>query len=295
MFLCLSGLSAHLISSNRAWKKGQAEITQEKLHKKQSVEAEKLQVFIDRWRGRKVSQVHDREKKLDRLKANIVKTNNKKSELSLRFPVSKEPVKQVLVVDDVSKSFNDNHVLKNVSLQITRGERVAILGSNGAGKTTFLKIIAGLIRPDSGLIEIGQNVDLGYYAQEQEILDLEKNPLEELMSATARPQSQVRSILAHFLFPGDRVYTKIKSLSLGEKSRLALAKLVVESHNFLLLDEPTNHLDVTSREQVKLALKKYTGTILIISHDQEFLDGIGVEKVLRLPENKFGFLDQVKG
>ncbi|MEI7690615.1 MAG: ABC-F family ATP-binding cassette domain-containing protein [bacterium] len=275
-------------------KKGQEEIAQEKLHKKQSVEAEKLQAFIDRWRGRKVSQVHDREKKLDRLKANMAKTNNKKSELSLSFPVSKEPVKQVLVVDNVSKSFNDNHVLKNVSLQITRGERVAILGSNGAGKTTFLKIIAGLVRPDSGLIEIGQNVDLGYYAQEQEILDLEKNPLEELMLATARPQSQVRSILAHFLFPGDRVYTKIKSLSLGEKSRLALAKLVVEGHNFLLLDEPTNHLDVTSREQVKLALKKYTGTILIISHDQEFLDGIGVEKVLLLPENKFGFLDQIK-
>ena len=274
-------------------KKTQTEISREKLHKNQSAEAKKLQVFIDRWRSRKVSQVHDREKKLVRLKKNMVRINKKETELSLHFPVNKEPARQILIVDEISKSFGSNQVIKKVSLQIARGERIAILGPNGVGKTTLLKIIAGLIQPDSGKIEIGQNVDIGYYAQEQEILNQENTLLDELMQTADRSQSQVRSILAHFLFPKDRVHIQIKLLSQGEKSRLALAKIVIEGHNLLLLDEPTNHLDVASRAQVKEALKKYTGAILIISHDQEFLDGISVEKVLLLPENKFGYLDQI--
>ena len=274
-------------------KKEALDLSQEHLAKKQSIEAEKLQAFIERWRGRKVSQVHDREKKLARLKNEMVEIKDKKAELSLNFPVKKEPIKQILTVEAISKSFKDNQVLNQVSFQITRGERIAILGPNGVGKTTLLKIIAGIIPPDAGELTIGQNVDLGYYAQEQEILNQENNILIEMMSATERPQSQVRSILAHFLFPGERVYTQIKKLSLGEKSRLALAKVVVEGHNFLLLDEPTNHLDVSAREQVKQALQRYSGTILIISHDKEFLEGIRVNKALLLPENKFGYLDQI--
>ncbi len=274
-------------------KKAALESAQEKIQKKQAIEAEKLQAFIDRWRGRKVSQVHDREKKLARLKEELVQTKDKEAELSVHFPIKTEPIKQVLKVEAISKAFKNNQVLRNVSFQIARGERVAILGPNGAGKTTLLKILAGIMPPDSGEFNLGQKVDLGYYAQEQEILNQEHNILEELLAATERPQSQVRSILAHFLFPGERVYTQIKSLSLGEKSRLALAKVVVEGHNFLLLDEPTNHLDVSARQQVKEALQKYPGTILIISHDQEFLDGIGVDKVLLLPENKFGYLEQI--
>lgn len=277
-------------------KKSELDQAQTRLHAKQQKEAERLEIFIKRWRGstrKKVAQVRDREKKIERLKKKMVEAPISQASILLDFPVKIDPISHVLDVQEVNKSFEGRKVLDNISFSLYRGERMAIVGPNGAGKTTLLKMVAGILKPDKGSIILGDRVDIGYYAQEHEFLDPDKNLLEELMAISDLSQTHLRSILAHFLFPGNKVFTKISSLSLGERSRLALAKLVVVGHNLLVLDEPTNHLDFVAREKVKEALSKYSGTILIVTHDREFIRGIGAEKVLLLPENRFGYLEQI--
>ncbi len=274
-------------------KKLNLDAAQKKLRRKQEEEAERLSEFIEKWRGKRPKLVKDREKKLERLREIMVEAPKVQRQISVTFPVSVQPVKKVLDVSNVHKTFGNNEVLHGVDIDFYRGERVAIMGPNGAGKSTLLKIIAGRLEPDSGKVILGDRVDIGYYAQEHESLDTTRTVLEEMMSVKSLNQSKARAILAHFLFQGNRVETLVGSLSLGERSRLVLAKLVASGHNMLLLDEPTNHLDVFAREQVKMALKKYEGTVLIVSHDSEFLEGIGVEKVLLLPEHKFGLMGRI--
>ena len=274
-------------------KKEQIEIVAIKRRKEQEGEAEKLVAFIDRWRSQKPKQAHDRERKLAKLKESMIDAPTEQEHISINFPIAVQPVQKVLVVENIAKFYGNNRVLSNVNMELPRGERVAIIGPNGAGKSTFLKIVAGKLASDTGTVTLGERVDLGYYAQEHESLNTSNTVLQEMLAVENLSQSRARSILAHFLFRGDRVSTKIGSLSLGERSRLALAILVASGHNLLLLDEPTNHLDVFAREQVKQALANYDGTIIIISHDREFLEGIGVEKILLLPENKFGFVGQI--
>lgn len=274
-------------------KKSQIEATAIKRRKEQEAEEEKLVAFIERWRSQKPKLVHDREKKLANLRENMVEVPTSQDKIAITFPIAVQPVQKVLTITEVGKSYGNKRVLHNVNIDLPRGERVAITGPNGAGKSTLLKVIAGKLPLDSGKVTFGERVDLGYYAQEHESLDLSKTVLAEMLAIKGLNQARARSILAHFLFRGDRVETKVGSLSLGERSRLALAILVASGHNLLLLDEPTNHLDVFAREQVKQALANYDGTILIISHDRDFLEGIGVEKVLLLPENIFGFVGQV--
>jgi ATPase subunit of ABC transporter with duplicated ATPase domains len=274
-------------------KKLNLDIAQEKLRREQEGEAERLSEFIEKWRGKKPKLAKDREKKLERLRDSMVDAPVKQAQISITFPVSVQPVKRVLEVRNIHKAFGGNKVLHGVDIDFFRGERVAIMGPNGAGKSTLLKVIAGKLDPDVGKVTFGDRVDVGYYAQEHESLDTARTVLEEMMSVRGLNQSRARSILSHFLFQGDRVATRVGSLSLGERSRLALAKLVASGHNLLLLDEPTNHLDVFAREQVKMALREYEGTVLIISHDSDFLEGIGVEQVLLLPEHKFGLLGQI--
>lgn len=274
-------------------KKDRLDATQTKLREQQDKEAEELKTFIARWRGRKPKQVADREKKLERLEGRLVDSPTAQAQISIAFPVSVQPVQKVLETEDIWKSFGDKNVLHDVNVTFYRGERVAIMGPNGAGKSTLLKIIAGRLLPDSGRVSFGDRVDPGYYAQEHESLNASRTVLQEMMSAPGISQSRARSVLAHFLFQGDRTSTNIDALSLGEKSRLALAKLVASGHNLLLLDEPTNHLDVFARDQVMKALAAYEGTVLIVTHDRAFLEGIGAEKVLLLPEHKFGFVGQL--
>jgi ATP-binding cassette subfamily F protein 3 len=275
-------------------KKNRLDIAQTKLRHNQEEEIERIAGFIERWRGKKPKLVKDREKKLEKLRENIVEEAPIiQTKISITFPVSVQPVKKVLEIKNIHKSFNNKKVLSGINIDLYRGERIAIMGPNGAGKSTLLKIIANNLKPDSGKIIYGDRVDAGYYAQEHELLDKSKTVLDEMMSRNTLNQSRARSILSHFLFRGDRINTKVGDLSLGERSRLVLAKLVASGHNLLLLDEPTNHLDIFAREQIKSALKDYEGTILIISHDRNFLEEIGVEKVLLLPEHKFGLMGQI--
>ena len=179
----------------------------------------------------------------------------------------------VLTIRDLKKSFGSHTLFSNVDVDIQRGERVAVIGNNGTGKTTLLKIINGLFDPDQGAITLGSKVHIGYYDQEQQVLDMDKTLFEEVQDAYPNlTNTQVRNILAAFLFTGDDVFKRIKDLSGGERGRVSLAKLMLSEANFLILDEPTNHLDITSKEILENALNRYTGTVLYVSHDRYFIN-----------------------
>ena len=173
----------------------------------------------------------------------------------------------------------------DVDLAIDRGSRVVILGFNGAGKTTLLKILAGLESPDTGEVKAGHGLKLGYYAQEHETLDLDRTVLENMRSnAPDLDDTQVRTVLGSFLFSGDDVSKPAKVLSGGEKTRLALATLVVSSANVLLLDEPTNNLDPASREEILSAIRRYEGAIILVTHDEGAVQALDPDRVLLLPD-----------
>ncbi len=179
----------------------------------------------------------------------------------------------VLTVTELAKSFDSQTLFTHVNFEVKRGERVAVIGNNGTGKTTLLKIINGLLPADSGEIRIGSKVHIGYYDQEHQVLHMEKTLFDEIQDTYPdMNNTQIRNTLASFLFTGDDVFKLIRDLSGGERGRVSLAKLMLSDANFLLLDEPTNHLDITSKEILESALNRYTGTVLYVSHDRYFIN-----------------------
>ncbi|MDO4268332.1 MAG: ATP-binding cassette domain-containing protein, partial [Eubacteriales bacterium] len=179
----------------------------------------------------------------------------------------------VLTIRGLAKSFGSQTLFSQVDIDIKRGERVAVIGNNGTGKTTLLKLINAMLPADCGTITLGSNVHIGYYDQEHHVLHMEKTVFEEVQDAYPNlTNTQVRNILAAFLFTGDDVFKRISDLSGGERGRVSLAKLMLSEANFLILDEPTNHLDITSKEILEDALKNYTGTVLYVSHDRYFIN-----------------------
>jgi ATP-binding cassette subfamily F protein 3 len=176
-------------------------------------------------------------------------------------------------VENLAKSFGSLHLFSNLNLDIKRGEHVSIIGDNGTGKTTLLKILNGLETADCGTFKLGTNVEIGYYDQEQQLLNPEKTLFEEISDTYPdMSNTKIRNTLAAFLFTGDDVFKQIKDLSGGEKGRLSLAKLMLSNANFIILDEPTNHLDIASKEILEDALNSYTGTVLYVSHDRYFIN-----------------------
>lgn len=192
----------------------------------------------------------------------------------------------VLYVDDFSKSFGEKHLFEHISFDIHRGERAAIIGKNGTGKTTLLKILCELEAADSGIAKLGTNVEIGYYDQEHNVLHDDKTIFDEIHDDYPDlNNTRIRNVLAAFLFTGDDVYKKISLLSGGEKGRVSLAKLMLSKANFLLLDEPTNHLDIESKEILEEALNQYTGTVLYVSHDRYFINKTAT-RIMELTEHK---------
>ena len=242
---------------------------------------EKTEDFIERFRYKatKSNQVQSRIKQLDKLDRIEVEEEDK-AKLYLKFPPAPRSGNVALKSIDVKMSFGDKCIFDKANITIERGEKIALLGKNGEGKTTFMRLITGELTPVSGRIELGHNVSLGYYAQNQEdLLNKEDTVFDTLDNvATGDVRTKLRDILGSFLFRGEDIDKKVAVLSGGEKSRLAMAKLMLKPYNLLALDEPTNHMDIRSKDILKQALLKYDGTLVIVSHDRDFLDGL-VDKI----------------
>lgn len=223
----------------------------------------------------KTKMAQSMQKQLDKVERIEVPTEITKA-MTIRFAEVPRSGRDVVRTVDVSKSFDNKPVFKNINITIERGDRVAFVGQNGQGKTTMAKIISGLLPATSGKVEEGSNMHLSYYAQNQsELLDLKSTVMQVMEDkAPEEMRSRVRNILGSFLFSGDDAEKKVSVLSGGERARLAMASLIMRPCNFLILDEPTNHLDIYSKEILKNALKEYTGTLLVISHDREFLSDL---------------------
>lgn len=245
--------------------------------KNQDAEIKQMEDNINKFRASatKASFAQSLIKKLEKIER-IEIDNEDISKFNIRFEPSITPGKVIFEAENLGKSYGDKQVFDNVNFFVERGDRIALLGQNGQGKTTLAKILSGNIKDFSGTWNLGHNVNLGYFAQNQEeVLDPNKTVLQEAEdTATEETRPRVRDLLGSFLFSGEDVEKKTKVLSGGERNRLALCKLLLRPFNTLIMDEPTNHLDIQSKEIIKLALQKYEGTLIVISHDREFLQGL---------------------
>lgn len=236
-------------------------------------------------REKSIKRAESRQKQLDKIeRVEAPQTYVENMKLSLN--ISKESGKDVLAVHNLSKSFDGKKLFSNIGFEIKRGERVAIIGDNGTGKTTLLKIINGLLSPDTGEVIYGSNVSIAYYDQEHQVLHMGKTLFDEISDAYPEmTNTQIRNILAAFLFTGEDVYKKIGDLSGGERGRVSLVKLMLSKANFLLLDEPTNHLDMLSKDVLERALNSFPGTVCYVSHDRYFINKTAT-RILDLTGNK---------
>ncbi len=223
-------------------------------------------------REKSIRRAESREKMLDKIER-IEKPTEENTDIKIVLEPNVVSGNDVLTVEHLSKSYPSRHLFSDLSFEIKRGERVALIGNNGTGKTTILKIINQLIEADAGSVTLGSNVSIGYYDQEHQVLSHEKTIFEEISDDYPNlTQTQIRNVLAAFLFTEDDVFKRIADLSGGERGRVSLAKLMLSDANFLILDEPTNHLDITSKEILESALNQYTGTVFFVSHDRYFIN-----------------------
>jgi ATP-binding cassette subfamily F protein 3 len=260
------------------------QLAAQKNQEKQIQQTEKL---IERFRAKasKASMAQSLIKKLDKIDRIEIDPEESRK-IKFEFSISHQPGKIILEAKDISKSFGDKHVLDSVNIDIERGEKIAFVGQNGQGKSTLAKILVGELE-SKGKVRLGHNVQIGYFAQNQSTyLDGKKTVLESAQdSATPENRIKVRDLLGAFLFPGDAVDKKVHVLSGGERNRLALCKLLLQPFNVLVMDEPTNHLDIASKNVLKEALKKFKGTLILVSHDRDFVQGL-CEKVISFKQRE---------
>ncbi len=256
--------------------------------KNQDAEIKQMEDNINKFRASatKASFAQSLIKKLDKIER-IEVDNEDVSKFNIRFVQSQVPGKVIFEAENLGKSYGEKQIFDDVDFIVQRGDRIALLGQNGQGKTTLAKILAGDIKDYSGNWNLGHNVNIGYFAQNQEeVLTPNKTVQEEAEdAATEETRPRVRDLLGSFLFQGEAVNKKTKVLSGGERNRLALCKLLLRPFNTLIMDEPTNHLDIQSKEIIKLALQKFEGTLIVISHDREFLQGL-CDKIYEFRDGK---------
>lgn len=257
-----------------------AYLKQQQEIKHQEEVIEKLRSFN---REKSIKRAESREKALNKMDV-LDKPTQARSDIHITLTPRCTSGNDVLHIEDLSKSFGEHLLFKHLSMDLKRGEHVAIIGDNGTGKTTILKIINGLLPADTGTLTLGTNVHIGYYDQEHHVLHPEKTLFDEISdSYPYLDNTEIRSTLAAFLFTGEDVFKRIKDLSGGERGRVSLAKLMLSESNFLILDEPTNHLDITSKEILEDAINAYEGTVLYVSHDRYFINRTA-SRILELSE-----------
>lgn len=257
------------------------ENTMKEIHRLESVAEQQR-----RWgRERNIKRAQSKEKVIERLENDLVIPAAGREEMYFKFRACAGGGQDVLMTEELSMTFDNKPLFQNVDMLIKKGEKVFLLGPNGCGKTTLLKIVLGMLRPAGGNARIGANIHIGYYDQIQENLSPEKTIFDEVYDAYPNlTQTEIRNALAVFLFRGEEVFKEIASLSGGEKARVELVKLMLKSVNFLIMDEPTNHLDIESREALEAALDGYDGTMLMVSHDRYFINKLA-DRILYLTEN----------
>ncbi|MEP3209233.1 MAG: ribosomal protection-like ABC-F family protein [Maribacter sp.] len=266
-----------------------SEMKQQQLNaqKNQEKEIQQAERLIEKFRAKstKASMAQSLIKKLDKIER-IEVDEDDNSVMNVRFPISITPGKVVTEIEDLSKSYGDNHVLQGIDLLIERDSKTAFVGQNGQGKSTLAKIMVGELEHE-GKLKLGHNVQIGYFAQNQaEYLDGSKTVHDTMLdAANEKNRSKVRDILGSFLFRGDEVDKFVKVLSGGERNRLALAKMLLQPFNVLVMDEPTNHLDIKSKNVLKQALRNFEGTLILVSHDRDFLQGL-TNKVYEFKDRK---------
>lgn len=260
-----------------------AYLNQQREIKHQEEVIDKLKQFN---REKSIRRAESREKMLDKIER-LDKPVEVRADMKLALTPHKTSGNDVIAIEGLSKRFDSHQLFENVSFEIRRGEHVAVIGDNGTGKTTLLKIINELVPMDSGSIRLGANVEIGYYDQEHHVLHMDKTLFEEISDDYPYlTNTEIRNTLAAFLFTGEDVFKKISALSGGERGRVSLAKLMLSEANFLILDEPTNHLDITSKEILETALNAYEGTVLYVSHDRYFINKTA-SRILELTHQEF--------
>lgn len=270
-------------------KASQAKDLKERLIEKQNKEEQKLRDIVllySNSSGKRKRMAQSREKQLAKMEKNRIQQDREYKRVKLNMKPNREGSKIPVKVNNISFGYQENHqIIQNLSFVINNKERFLIVGNNGVGKSTLLKLLVGELKQQEGNIWFGSKTDIAYYAQEQELLIPDKTILENVDSKEYS-EKELRTVLGSFLFHGDDVFKKVKVLSPGEKARVSLCKIMLRRANLLLLDEPTNHLDPETQRLIAENFKNYDGTIIVVSHNPEFVDAIGVDRMLRLPNGK---------
>ncbi len=270
------------------------ELAIQKEVEKQNKEEEKLRTLINKYSsssGKRKRMAQDREKKLEKLLSEKIDLGSKLKQAKVEMNMNRESTNNPLIVKNLFFKYNkesEKNIINDLTFSLAKSEKFLIVGENGVGKSTLLKLIIGQLHPDKGEIILGQRTDLGYYAQEHELLDNNKNIIDNFSDCDISIRN-LRNVLGRFLFYGDDVYKKVSVLSPGERSRVALAKLSLQGANVLILDEPTNHLDPETQAIIAETFKTFKGTMLVVSHNPDFVDNLGIERVLILPSGKIDY------
>jgi ATPase subunit of ABC transporter with duplicated ATPase domains len=265
-----------------------------KTAKRQTAEIKRLSTLADSMRGQTVKRARvasTLDTRVQRLEATRVVAPKRRRRMHLRFPTPPRSARTVLTASELWKAFGTKDVFSDVTFDIGRGERLLVMGLNGAGKTTLLKVLEGRLAPELGEVTLGTNVSLGYYAQEHEGIREGRTLLDHMREASGLGDAELRGLLGMFGLTGSKAFQDAATLSGGEKTKLALAQLVAGRHNLLLLDEPTNNLDPTARTATGAALAAWPGTMIVVSHDVEFVKALAPDRALLMPEGTLDYFD----